>query len=360
MNLQELGWNRHFEQYFHQLKTEGIFPARVATAQREKYQIYGNFGELKAEISGKFRFRTSANGDFPVVGDWVASKISGANNLAIIEAILPRLNKFSRKTAGKLTAEQVLVANINILFLVSGLDSDFNLRRIERYLTLALESNARPVILLNKTDLCPQLEEKKEAVASIAAGIPIHTLSALRHQGIEELKKYINPGTTVAFLGSSGVGKSTIINCLLGEDKLKVGAVRESDSRGRHITTRRELLIIPQGGMVVDTPGLRELQLWSEENTLETNFPDISKFAAECKFRDCEHLHEPECAVQRAIASGELDSKRFQSYLKLKKEIRYLATRKEKAKSRNTKKVSEKRISKLVKQIEKHKKRFAF
>lgn len=360
MDLKELGWNQYFEEIFNQVKTEGIFPARVATAQREKYQIYGNRGELKAEISGKFRFHALSMNDFPVVGDWVIAQLPAESNLAIIESVLPRFSKFSRKTVGSITNEQVLVANIDVIFLVNGLDRDFNLRRIERYLTLALNSSAKPVILLNKTDLCSEVQERIAEVESISLGTPVHPLSALNNQGIENLRKYIQKGSTVAFLGSSGAGKSTIINCLLGEEKLKVGAVRESDRRGRHITTRRELLFIPQGGMVIDNPGLRELQLWTNENTLEINFSNIVKLSAACKFRNCEHLNEPECAVRKAIARGELDSKRFQSYLKLKKEIRYLATRKEKVKSRNEKIIIEKRISKLAKQIKNHKTKWSF
>ena len=358
MNLKELGWNDFFEKHFNKVKTKEIFPARVATAQREIYWIYSNFGEFKAEISGKLRFNAKSLSELPVVGDWVISRLSPEGNLVIIESILPRISKFSRKLPGSITEEQVLVANIDIIFLVNGLDGDYNLRRIERYLTLARDSNAKPVILLNKTDVSSNVQEKIVEVESISLGFPIHTLSALNSKGIENLKKYIKKGTTIAFLGSSGVGKSTIINCLLGEERLKVGKVREWDNRGKHITTHRELIILPGGGLVIDNPGLRELQMWANEDTLKNTFIDIKELAAKCRFRDCEHINEPGCAVKTAIEKGKLDYKRFQNYIKMKKELRYLSTRKEKVKSRNEKIAWEKEISKLSKQIKKHKRKY--
>ncbi|MBN1622486.1 MAG: ribosome small subunit-dependent GTPase A [Endomicrobiales bacterium] len=361
MNLKELGWNQFFEESFKNGKYhEDLFPARVATAQREIYLILGESGEYRAELSGKLRFNSESMGDFPVVGDWVMARLSPEGSLAVIEEILPRNTKFSRKAAGSITDEQVLVSNIDIVFLVNGLDGDYSPRRIERYLTLTGDSNVKFVILLNKTDLCSSLQQRIEEVKSISLGFPIHTLSALNNKGVEDLMKYIQKGTTIAFLGSSGVGKSTIINRLLGEERLKVGAVRESDSKGKHITTHRELILLPGGGIVIDNPGLRELQLWADEDSLENTFSDIKYLADKCKFRDCTHTDEPGCAVKSAIEKGELDSKRFQNYLKLKKELRYLATRKEKVKFRNEKVVWEKKISKLSKQIQKHKRKYKF
>ncbi|OGS45925.1 MAG: ribosome small subunit-dependent GTPase A [Elusimicrobia bacterium RIFOXYD2_FULL_34_15] len=360
MDLKDLGWNEFFEKHFNEIKTKEIFPARVVKAQREIYWIYSNLGEFKAEISGKFRLNAKSSGNFPVVGDWAIARLSPEGNFAIIEGILPRFSKFSRKEAGNITEEQILVANIDIVFLVNGLDGDYNLRRIERYLALAWDSSAKLVILLNKTDVCSDIQKKIAEVESISAGFPVHTLSARNFSGIEILNKYIKKGITIAFIGSSGVGKSTIINCLLGEERLKVGAVRESDSHGRHITTHRELIILPGGGIVIDNPGLRELQMWKNEDTLENTFSDLESLADNCRFRDCKHIDEPGCAVRSAIEKGDLDPKRFQSYIKLKKELRYLATRKEKIKSNNEKLVTKKKISKLSKQIQKHKRKYEF
>jgi ribosome biogenesis GTPase len=357
MDLKELGWNEHFKDSFNilnNLNNKELFPARVATSQREIYSVLSELGEHRAEMSGKIRLK----GDFPVVGDWVLARLSPEGNLAIIEGLIPRIAKFSRKVPGKITEEQVLVANIDIAFLVNGLDGDYNLRRIERYLTLVKDSNVTPVILLNKTDMCPDVKEKIAEVESIALGTPIHTLSALNNEGISSLKKYIDKGVSVAFLGSSGAGKSTIINCLLGEERLKVGSVSKWESRGKHTTTYRELIVLPEGGIVIDNPGLREIQVWADENALETSFNDIKELAVKCRFTDCSHTNEPECAVRDSIEKGDLDSSRFRNFVKMKKEIRYLATRKEKVKSRNAKIVWEKEVSKLSKQIKKHKNKY--
>ena len=355
MDIKELGWNEFHEKNFNEIKTDTIFPARVAKAQREKYALYSSFGELKAEIKGKLRFTAGSLSEFPVVGDWVAATMRPEGGSAVIESIMPRKSKISRKIAGNAAEEQVLTANIDTVFMVNGLDGDYNIRRIERYLALAWESHIKPVIVLNKTDMCPDFRENIKEVESAASGIPIIALSAFNGEGIEKIGEYIKAGSTIAFLGSSGVGKSTIINRLLGEERQEVGAVREHDSRGRHITTHRELILLPGGGIVIDNPGLRELQLWINEAALDTTFNDIRELAEQCQFGDCGHTNEPKCAVRSAIENGQLDSKRFQAYLKLKKEQRYLATRKE-AKSRNTKIITEKKISILSKQISRHRK----
>jgi ribosome biogenesis GTPase len=359
MDLQDLGWNEFHKNNYDAVKTGDTFPARVAIAQREKYRLYGEAGPVTADIRGKLRFEASSASDLPVVGDWVTAKMRPEGGAADITAILPRFSKFSRKEAGETSGEQVLVANIDTVFLVSGLDGDFNVRRLERYLALAFESGAKPVIVLNKTDKCADVAECVRQAEAAGPGIPVIALSAIGSAEISGLEQYVPRGNTVAFLGSSGAGKSTIINRLLGEERQKVGAVRASDSRGRHVTTSRELIALPGGGLVIDNPGMRELQLWLDGDALDGTFADVKELASKCKFGDCTHAGEPGCAVKAAIEQGVLDQKRFDSYLKLKKEERYLATRRE-AKDRNEKIIWEKNISKLVKQVYNHRKKNRF
>ena len=327
MNLIDLGWSSYFENNFERFKSDGHLAARIAQEYKRNYIVLGDNGELLAEVSGKFRFEADSRGKYPTVGDWVAVSIPSNNERAIIHALLPRQSAFVRKEAGILIEEQVVAANIDTVFIVCGLDGNFNLRRIERYLTLAWESGARPVILLNKSDLCQQLEMRISEVESMAIGVPVLAISAVEGKGFEVLEKYINRGKTAAFLGSSGVGKSSIINRLLGEEKLQIGEVSNAGNRGRHTTTYRQLIILPEGGMVIDTPGMRELQVWGDEGGLRQVFDDIEELASNCRFRDCAHKSEPGCAVQAAIADGSLDAERFQSYRKLKRELRYLAAR---------------------------------
>ena len=350
MNIKELGWNDFFNKSFSEIEIKETFPARVAEAHKDHYVLFSNEGELHAEVSGKFRYNAIAASDFPVVGDWVIARMKPEGGAAIIEGVLPRKSKFSRKVAGTKTDEQILIANIDIVFLVTGLDNDYSLRRIERYLTLVWNGNAKPVIVLNKTDLCSELEERIAEVETISFGVPIHALSALKPEGVRGLKKYIKEGSTIALMGSSGVGKSTIINSLLGEERQKVGSVREWDDTGRHVTSYREMILLPGGGMIIDSPGMRELQMWTDEDSLDGTFSDIKEFANNCKFKDCKHKEEPGCAVKEALENGELDGKRFQGYLKLRKELNYLVTRKE-IKSRNKREIFKKRIAKWQKQI---------
>ena len=327
MQLTDLGWNAFFDKNFEPFRDQDLTPARIARQNRLDYLMVGEPGELAGEISGRFRHDAEGQGGFPTVGDWVAVSARPNEGRATIHARLPRSSAFLRKVAGQLTEEQVVAANIDTIFIVCGLDGNFNLRRIERYLLLVYDSGAMPVILLNKADLCPATEERHSQVEAIALGVAIHAISATQRQGFDTLYEHIRPGATAAFLGSSGVGKSTIINSLLGTQRLQVGAVRENDSRGRHITTHRELIILPGGGIVIDTPGMREIQVWGDEEGLKQAFDDIESLAAGCRFSDCRHLHEPGCAVQAAILDGSLDPRRFQSYAKLQKELRYLAAR---------------------------------
>jgi ribosome biogenesis GTPase len=273
---------------------------------------------------------------------------------ATIHAVLPRRTKFSRKVAGEKTEEQVLAANIDLVFIVSGLDGDFNLRRIERYLLLTKQSGAAPVILLNKADLCNDIPARIDDIRSVAPEVRTHVLSALFDNGVEELPSLIEQGQTAALLGSSGVGKSTIINRLLGTDIQSTREVSDFLSKGRHTTTRRELFILPNGGLLMDTPGMRELQLWSGEESLGSSFEDVESLARKCRFRDCKHETEPGCAVRTALKEGRLDAGRFKNYLKMQKEIRYLELRQD-ANAARAEKLRWKKITSQIKQIYKNK-----
>ena len=327
MDLFTLGWNSHFEDHFQKYKDSGYSPARIARENKSNYMVLAGNGEQLAELSGKFRFNADDRGKMPAVGDWAVVSSMPSEDRASIHALLPRRSAFVRKSAGLETVEQVVAANIEIAFIICGLDDNYNVRRIERYLTLAWESGAMPVVVLNKADLRTDFESCVSEVEAIAVGVQVMALSAKDGRGMDELRKHIAPGKTAAFLGSSGVGKSSIINCLLGEELLPTSEVRESDSRGRHTTARRELIVLPDGGIVIDTPGMRELRLWGDEQGLRQAFDDIEELAAACRFRDCSHVSEPGCAVKEAIESGGLSADRFESYLRLKRELRYTATR---------------------------------
>ncbi|WP_244310038.1 ribosome small subunit-dependent GTPase A [Leptospira mtsangambouensis] len=353
MLLSDLGWNSFFELSFDQYKNLGLSAMRIVRENREKYIACGELGEFNCEVSGKFRFNTESKSEFPTVGDWVVTSVIPNEKKAIIHALLPRKSVFSRKVPGQMTDEQVIAANIDIVFIITGLDLNYNLRRIERFLSIAWESKALPVVLLNKADLCPEAELRKIEVESIAIGVDVHTLSATQNTGIAILNQYIQRGKTIAFLGSSGVGKSTIINTLLGMEHLKVNEVSELGSRGRHTTTYRELILLPSGGMVIDTPGMRELQVWGDEEGLKSVFDDIENLSLNCRYRNCSHENEPGCAVQKAISENSLDPKRLESFLKLKKEYKYLEDR-QTMKASAIEKANWKSISKLAKNIKKN------
>ncbi len=326
MNLTELGWNPEFAHSFESYKTRGLSPARIARVEREAYLVYSEAGELDAEVSGKFRHEAESATDFPAVGDWVAAQPRPDESKATIHAVLPRRSKFSRKVAGEKTTEQIVAANVDTLFLVCGLDGDFNVARIERYLVPAWDSGAAPVIVLNKADVCDDAGMRAAEVEAVSCGVPVHFVSALEHDGLDELRPYLVTGKTIALVGSSGVGKSTLINALLGEDRLDTGETSEWKGRGRHTTTWRELILLPTGGLLVDNPGMRELQLWSDDgSTLDATFADIEVLAAQCRFRDCRHENEPGCAVQQALTDGSVAGDRYKRYRKLQRELRYLA-----------------------------------
>jgi len=327
MDLETLGWDSDYEQSFESLKAAGLTPARIAQQHKHGYLGYGASGELSATLAGRFRHDAADGGAYPTVGDWVAVQAQPQERKAIIHALLPRRSCFSRKVAGGKTEEQVVAANVDTVFLVSGLDGDFNVRRIERYLSPAWDSGANPVIVLNKADLCGDLDGRVAEVEAVAFGVPVLTTSAADGAGMVALRTHAGPGKTAAFLGSSGVGKSSLINALLGTERQKVVTVRDDDSRGRHTTTRRELILLPGGGLVIDTPGMRELQLWADEEGMRHTFADVEDLAAQCRFRDCGHGNEPGCAVREAIEEGVLEAGRYQSYLKQQRELQHLARR---------------------------------
>ena len=321
MFLESLGADAGLFSAFESFTARGMLLGRVAAANRDQYRLFTATGEMAAEPSGALYYRTAERASMPVTGDWVAARVAGPQH-AIVEAVLPRRTCFSRRAAGRREKEQVLAANIDLVFVVCGLDGDFNLRRIERYLALAAASNVSVVIALNKTDQCPEVAAKVAEAQAIAGGVPVIAVSAL-HGNCAALTAFLAPGRTVALLGSSGAGKSTIVNRLLGVDRQATSAVRTSDSRGRHTTTTRELIPLGDYGVLIDTPGLREIQLWADSDSVESVFDEIARLAANCRYHDCSHQGEQGCAVAAALATGTLLPERFQSYSKLLAEARH-------------------------------------
>lgn len=297
-----------------------LTPARVLTEFRGGYLVHTPSGDVPASVAGRLRHNASNPAEFPAVGDWVGVE-EAASGESKIHAVLPRISSFSRRGAGKEPTEQVLAANVDSVLLVSALDHDFNPRRLERYLALAWRSGAAPVIVLNKSDLCSDVPARVREVDEIAPGVPTHVVSGALHLGIDSLATHVGPGRTVAFLGSSGVGKSTLVNALLGSDAQATAAVRADDARGRHTTTARQLLRLANGGLLIDTPGMRELQLWDAADGLDDVFADIRQLAQGCRFSDCSHDREPDCAVRTALEAGTLDRTRFESQRKLEGEM---------------------------------------
>lgn len=328
LNLESLGWSEELQDALQSFLTNAtentsISVGRVCTEHREFYRVLTEIGEVSAQVSGKLRYNARSRHDFPTVGDWVALENVQANDVAVIRGVLPRKSLFVRKEAGSTHDEQLVAANVDTVFLVSSLNQDLNLRRLERYLIMAWDSGADPVIILTKADLYSDVSTAVEAVSGVAMGVPIHVISALTDLGVSELERYLQPGRTVALLGSSGVGKSTLLNRMAESDIQAVKSIRQDDDRGRHTTTSRSLIVLPSGALAIDTPGMRELHLGAAETGFESSFRDIESLAENCHFRDCGHNQEPGCAVQDAVATGMLDAARLNSYRKLQRELAY-------------------------------------
>jgi ribosome biogenesis GTPase len=330
MKLEELGWNEFFSEYFRGCAGENIFPARVIAADRDLWHVDSERGELSVGITGKLCHQAEAPEDFPAAGDWVVMESASEKSAPVISGVFPRRTCFSRKASGDrkrktdgVFKQQVIAANMDWVFIVSGLDRDFNPRRIERYLTLIYESGADPVLVLNKSDICADPYVMSIEAEAAAPGVPVHLVSAVKGKGLHELEPYLGPGKTAVLVGSSGAGKSTLINALLGEQRQKVKPVSTKLGKGRHTTTRRELVFVPCGGMIMDNPGLRELQLAAGDSALSGAFDDIDRLSKNCRFADCSHEHEPGCTVLAALESGTLERDRYESYLKLKRELWY-------------------------------------
>ena len=330
MTLSELGWNDQFAAAYEPWRSKAhVHPGRVAIEFNQIFRIYVDDGELDAVTAGRLKHRARGRAELPAVGDWVAVRKRPEEDRGVILGILPRRSAFTRRAAGDVTGEQVVAANVDVVYVVMGLDRDYNLRRLERYLLMARESGASPVILLTKPDLCPDLSAHLRDVTTLAGDTVVHVVNPRLGEGLERLGEHLAPGRTAALLGSSGVGKSTIINRLAGADIQRTREVRASDSRGRHTTTHRELVVLPDGGLIVDTPGMRELQLWDAGGAVRETFDEIEALAPQCHFADCRHRDEPRCAVKAAVADGTIAADRLESYLKLQEELAELARQQE-------------------------------
>jgi ribosome biogenesis GTPase len=321
--LEALGWNAEWESKFEQLEIDNVVPARVAAQHRGAYVVWSADGELRASAAGKLYYAHEVGAPLPAVGDWVAIA-RPTDDAATIECILWRRSAFTRKEPGRNSAEQVIAANVDTALLLAGLDDDFSLRRLERYVATAWESGAEPVIVLTKTDICPDVEAVMVAVESVAIAVPVVPISNVTGEGIESLAPHVGRGRTAVLLGSSGVGKSSLLNRLAGTELMRTSELA-SDGTGRHTTTHRELVQLPGGALVIDTPGLRELQFW--EGDVGAAFEDIDALAAECRFRDCAHLREPGCAVLGAVDDGRLELDRLRSWRKFQRELESIAAR---------------------------------
>lgn len=312
---------------------ENSQPARVIADFGQKLKLVTKEGECWGGVSGKFRHQTERQSDFPAVGDWVMITRTGLVDDAVIHQVLPRRSRISRQAAGMETKEQLIAANVDTLFLVQALNGDYNVRRMERYLTMAWNSGANPVVVLSKSDLCEDPTPFVAEISSVAIGVPVAVISAKMEQGMEELASYLQPGHTIALVGSSGCGKSTMANWLTGSEQQVTQGIREDDSKGRHTTTHRHLLPLASGAVLIDTPGMRELTLWDDGADVSAAFEDIDEVAGDCRYRDCRHENEAGCAVKEAVQNGQISQQRIESFKKMRRELEYQA-RKEAQKER--------------------------
>ncbi len=330
------------------LSEENLIPARVVEVHREQYKIITEFGENTAKLKGSLFYNNEKNNVYPAVGDFVLAR-KNLYGEDIIYKVLERKSKFSRFDSFY-EKEQLVATNFDYVFIMTSLNYDFNIKRIERYLTIAWQSGGMPVIILTKLDLCNNCSDYINQIEKVAIGVPIIPVSSITGEGINEIESYIKPSVTIVFLGSSGVGKSSLVNAIAGEEIMKVNDIREDDSKGRHTTTHRQLIMLNNGTMIIDTPGMRELGMWQVSEGLNMSFEDVENFASRCKFRDCSHGSEPGCAVKAALKSGELSADRWENYIKLKKEAEY-AERKEKINMRLKEKSHQKSIAKFHKKL---------
>ena len=333
--LEDLGWRPFFQQQLKMTDASGAVPARVAEEMKGAYRVLSDAGPLLVSIRGRLLHQAAASDELPAAGDWVLIERPPGEERGLIVRLLERRTKLSRmrpspNPRSQRTEEQILAANVDVVFVVGALNRDYNPRRVERYLSVAWESGARPVVVLNKADLRKDVGDVIRESEFLAPGVRVLATSTMTGEGIEAMRAQLIPGETAVFVGSSGVGKSSLLNCLLGDSTQVVRDIR-ADGKGRHTTTSRQLFLIPSGGNVIDTPGLRELTLWDAEGGLNRAFADVDTFAQECAFRDCRHAGEPGCAVREAVDEGELTVERFESYRKLERELAFMARRQDKA-----------------------------
>jgi ribosome biogenesis GTPase / thiamine phosphate phosphatase len=325
VDLRDLGWDDALRHQFEPWAVKPhVQPGRVFIEFNYIFRVYIHGGETEAVLAGRLKHHATSRSELPAVGDWVVVRTRPGDERGSIVAVLPRRSRFSRRMAGNVTDEQVVAANVNVTFIVMGLDQDYSLRRLERYLLLSGESGAAPVVLLTKPDVADEAEGRIAEVRAIMQDVPVHVLNPRAGEGIEHVTHYLTRGRTGALLGSSGVGKTTLINRLMGSDLRRTRDVRAADSKGRHTTTNRELVVLPNGGLLIDTPGMRELQLWDVGNAARETFDDIDTIAAACHFTDCAHRDEPRCAVKAAVEDGSLPADRLDSYLRLQGELAHL------------------------------------